>query len=393
MKQLNDLGFKWHIPRKGRKIKQKSIPIIRRNENGEEVTGSDTSAEGQEVLAAGPGSANITSLGSPPIGFAALSEQSTQSNYFSEPSFAGLPNGAFVTTEQQLSAVPQAAAPPGMDLGTLLGLQNVLQILSSVNSGITVSGNTPWSNPPAPALPPPSNSTPLGSFLVSQPSNSLAGPSQVNFQQANGAQEPVALIIPLNSGDLHSFQQQQGFPPSLPMSSDPNTAAPGYVMNMPAPMSFAGASQPFFAMAPGNNPGQDAQTQMANQLLNALVAPTMQQPQLQHLQMQMQQQQNLQAQQQLVAMQQPQQPQGQMQQYQWQVQPQQQHAQPQPQQVQFGAQVNTASASQQMATQLLSLLGLANYSQIQVNAQQQQQQQQPQQLQGSSDQWPQPPPS
>jgi hypothetical protein len=225
------------------------------------------------------------------------------------------------------------------------------------------------------------------------PSHSLVGPAQVNFQQANGSQDPVALIIPINSGDLQSFQQQV-YPFSLPMMSGPTTGAPGYVLNMPAPMGFAGPSQPFFAMAPGSNPGQAAQTQLANQLLNALVAPTAPQPQLPHLPLHMQQQQNLQAQQQLVAMQQPQ---IQLQQWQVQPQPQQQQWQSQPQQLQqqqqaqFDAQVNTAIASQQLAAQLVSLLGLTSHSQVQVNAQQQQPQQQ--QAQGPSGQWPQPPPS
>jgi len=54
MQLLNEIGFKWHISRKGRKIKLKSIPVVARGETLNGVTEMEHDEEGSTARTQGP---------------------------------------------------------------------------------------------------------------------------------------------------------------------------------------------------------------------------------------------------------------------------------------------------------------------------------------------------
>jgi len=210
MQKLNDLGFKWHIPRKGRKIKQKTIPIIRRQSNS--TDGGYRLAQGSEAsVSIASGAAGGGSAGSHASG----PSQPSTGRMPSLPGFGGLPGNhaggqpGGVLNPAALLGLQQATNNSfGLDIGALLGIQGA----SSNPPGSAAAGSrSGLANYPSAQ-----GGVDLSALFGLQntspdPPANRGTPYPDNAEPSTRAQRnaPAAMLFPAQLGHLMSTLQQQ----------------------------------------------------------------------------------------------------------------------------------------------------------------------------------------
>jgi hypothetical protein len=213
MKLLNDLGFQWHIPRKGRKIKQKSIPVIKRDD-GQPPAGSASVAQesGGNEAQAGTDSSGVAVSAAP---FPALGSQNEvvmpqlgqqhalPSGFASNlSSVLGSSMGGSASSQATSGSVnnfSSATQQMPFNLESLLSLQRAVSSLSAFNNNNLAGSQV--------AMGTAGTATAAGH---SQPQNATMQQPQVPIAAA-------FLALPIQLGDLLStLQQQQIVPVSIP---------------------------------------------------------------------------------------------------------------------------------------------------------------------------------
>lgn len=201
MKLLNDLGFKWHIPRKGRKIKQKTIPVIKRDTNRETASKEAEDPQPDEELREDPVAPSTGSDPSVPTGAGTADTDSPfeQNQITGMPSNRGptLRSAAAANLPTQQSELQAIANPSSGDMNTPSGIQNAITRLATGANGAAAS---------------------LGQLSGSAPMNVRQAllsnafglsPAVQPSAPAAAAQAPAAtLLLPIHLGNVLAAAQQ-----------------------------------------------------------------------------------------------------------------------------------------------------------------------------------------
>ena len=288
MKLLNDLGFQWHISRKGRKIKLNDIPVIRREDRPDSKLPALTSPGGSSSAATGGGggggvtagrnssagavatgafqpstAANIVGQNTGHLnqGPAAASKISSSPGTSIVPGFSSLPNflggnagnnsnnaGSNLNFNvgypwSQLPPAPpsqqqqQLSTAGNFDLNTLLSLQRALSGVTSTSNSTTainnpqqaigVGGNFAFNSQTQQ-----SNQTQQQQYQQQQSQNPLSLSILQSPQQQQQQQGPplAAILVPIQIGDLLGLIQQQG---TAAAPSEASSGVPGGTTQLP----------------------------------------------------------------------------------------------------------------------------------------------------------------